>query len=87
MTTPEVLNEHPSELPDFDRRSSNGIPLKSIGLLGPDLSPYKKDVPTLPTKKVGKAMLPPVGLKDALFLPLLKPLNNGFCCVVQTIVI
>ena len=65
-----MLNEHPSELPDFDRRSSNGIPLKGIS--------YKKDVPTFPTKKVGKAMLPPVGLKDALFLPLLKPLNIVF---------
>ena len=29
----QVLNEHPSELPDFDRRSINGIPFKGIGLV------------------------------------------------------
>lgn len=81
----QVLNEHPSELPDFDRRSINGIPFKGIGLV-----PIQERFPhaSLPPEQVGKAILPRLVSKRFYCYPGL-PLftataESCFCCVVQT---
>lgn len=81
----QVLNEHPSELPGFDRRSINGIPFKGIGLV-----PIQERFPhaSLPPEQVGKAILPRLVSKRFYCYPGL-PLftataESCFCCVVQT---